>query len=100
MRAKHMLALSLALVVVAMLLLTGSTPVVRAQRDSGYTVDWWTVDGGGQAEPDGPGYALSGAMGQPDAAGWSGNGYTLSGGFLGGGEIQYTIYLPVVLRNH
>ena len=100
MRAKHLLALGLALVAIALLLPTGSTPIVRAQRDTGYTADWWTVDGGGQTEPDGPGYTLSGTMGQPDADSWSGGGYTLSGGFWGGGEFQYNIYLPVVLRNY
>ncbi len=100
MRAKHLLALSLALVAIALLLPTVSTPVVRAQRDTGYTVDWWTTDGGGQTEPDGPSYTLSGTMGQPDVAGWSGKGYSLSGGFWGGGEVQYNIYLPLVLRNH
>jgi hypothetical protein len=100
MRAKHLLALSFALVTVA-LLLARSAPAVRAQRDTGYTVDWWTVDGGGQSEPDGPGYTLSGTMGQPDADSWSGGEYTLSGGFWGnGGALQYNIYLPVVLRNH
>lgn len=99
MRAKHLLALSFALAAVA-LLLSGRTPVVRAQRDTGYSVDWWTVDGGGQTEPDGPGYTLSGTMGQPDAASWSGGEYTLSGGFWGRGEVQYNIYLPVVLRNY
>ena len=101
MRAKHLLALSFALAAVA-LLLTGSMPVLHAQqRDTGYTVDWWTVDGGGQTAPDGPAYTLSGTMGQPDPDGWSGGEYTLSGGFWGGGgAVQYNIYLPVVLRNH
>jgi len=99
MRDKHLIRLSFALTV-AVLLLAGSLSVVQAQRDTGYAVDWWTVDGGGQTEPDGPGYTLSGTMGQPDAAGWSGGGYTLSGGFWAGGAVQYKIYLPVVLRNH
>ncbi len=100
MRAKHLLALSFALAAVA-LLPTGSAPVVRAQqRATGYAVEWWTADGGGQTEPDGPGYTLSGTVGQPDAAGWSGGEYTLSGGFWSGGAVQYNIYLPVVLRNH
>ena len=99
MRARHLLALSFALAAVA-LLLAGGVPVVRAQRDTGYTLDWWTVDGGGQTQPDGPGYTLSGTMGQPDADSWSGGKYTLSGGFWAGGAVQYSIYLPVVLRNY
>jgi hypothetical protein len=100
MRHRYLIRLSLALTI-AVLLLAGSLPIVQAQRDTGYTVEWWTVDGGGQTEPDGPGYTLSGTIGQPDAAGWSGDGYTLSGGFWsGGGVVQYNIYLPVVLRSH
>ena len=100
MRAKHLMGLVLAVGAVA-LLLAGSVPAVRAQRDSGYTIDWWTVDGGGQAEPDGAGYTLSGTIGQPDAEGWSGSGYTLDGGYWGGGGgVEYTIYLPLILRNY
>lgn len=99
MRAKYLIHLSLALVVVA-LLVAGSLPAVQAQRDTGYTLDWWTVDGGGQTEPDGAGYSLSGTIGQPDADAWSGGGYTLSGGFWGGGGVGYTVYLPVILRNY
>jgi hypothetical protein len=102
MRAKHLIGLVLAVVAVA-LLLAGSAPSVRAQRDTGYTLDWWTVDGGGQtAESDGAGYTLSGTIGQPDADGWSGGGYSLDGGFWGSGEkvVEYTVYLPLVLRNY
>ena len=100
MRAKHLMAVGIALVAVA-LLLTGSAPVVRAQRDSGYTLDWWTVDGGGRTEPDDAGCTLSGTIGQPDADGWSGGGYTLEGGFWGGeGGIEYTVYLPLILRGY
>jgi hypothetical protein len=100
MRAKYLIGLVLALVAVA-LLLAGTVPAVRAQSEAGYTLDWWTVDGGGQTEPDGTGYTLSGTIGQPDADGWSGGGYTLEGGFWGGGGgAAYTIYLPLILRNY
>lgn len=37
---------------------------------TGYSIDWWTVDGGGASElvsSDGS-YTLSGTIGQPDAA--------------------------------
>lgn len=100
MRAKHLIGLTLALVVAAVLL-TGSLPIARAQGETGYTLDWWTVDGGGQTEHDGTGYTLSGTIGQPDAGGWSGGGYTLDGGFWGGGGgVAYTVYLPLILRNY
>lgn len=43
----------------------------------------------------------SGTIGQPDADRWSGGGYTLSGGFWGGGAVaEYTVYLPVILRSY
>ena len=103
MRAKHSIGLVLALVAVS-LLLAGGAPIVRAQRDTGYTIDWWTVDGGGQTESDDAGYTLSGTIGQPDADGWSGGGYTLDGGFWGGGGGggggEYAVYLPLVLRSY
>jgi hypothetical protein len=99
MRAKYLIRLIFALAVAA-LFLAGGVPPLHAQRDTGYTLDWWTVDGGGQTGPDGTGYTLSGTIGQPDADAWSGGGYTLSGGFWGGGVVEYTVYLPVILRNH
>ena len=64
-----------------------------------YTLDWWTVDGGGSTFSEGGGYILGGAIGQPDAGVMAGDPYTLQGGFWpGGGVSQYTIYLPLVLR--
>ena len=99
MRFKHLVRLSIALAAVT-LLLAGSLNVAHAQGGTDYTLDWWTVDGGGQTEPDGAGYTLSGTIGQPDADAWSGGGYTLSGGFWGGGGVEYTVYLPVILCNH
>jgi hypothetical protein len=64
-----------------------------------YDLSWWTVDGGGrtggsETHP----YALGGTAGQPDAAVWTGNGYTLAGGFWGGVAIEVRVFLPLVLR--
>lgn len=65
-----------------------------------YTLDWWTVDGGGSTFSTGDGYTLGGTIGQPDAGVMEGDPYTLQGGFWPGGSVgQYTIYLPLVLRN-
>jgi hypothetical protein len=65
----------------------------------GYTLSWWTVDGGGGTTGDG-GYVLSGTAGQPDAGVLAGDGYVLSGGFWGGaGPVEYDVYLPLVLRS-
>jgi hypothetical protein len=62
------------------------TPSARAQ--SGYAVDWHTVDGGGAGPSNastGGTYALSGTIGQPDARNhpraMTGGSYKLTGGF-------------------
>jgi len=65
-----------------------------------YTLDWWTVDGGGHTFSTGDGYTLGGTIGQPDADILSNGDYTLTGGFWGGGAVQYRIYLPLVVRNY
>jgi hypothetical protein len=40
-----------------------------------------------------------GTVGQPDAsAAMNGGGYTLAGGFWGGGASQYKVYLPLVIK--
>jgi len=73
--------------------------LVLAQTGGGYDLTWSTIDGGGYTFSTGGGYSLGGTAGQPDAGVLSGGGYTLSGGFWGGGAARYGIYLPLVLRN-
>jgi len=94
------------LVLAALLLLAS---VALAQRGDGassvlstaYDLSWWTVDGGGYTFTTGGDYSLGGTIGQPDAGGeLSGGGYTLSGGFWGGAPAEYSIYLPLVLKNY
>jgi hypothetical protein len=87
-----------AVIPLAILLLLASTSL--AQGGSSYDLSWWTVDGGGTVSSSGAGYALSGAIGQPDADVWNGNGYTLVGGFWGGASVEYGIYLPLVLKGN
>jgi hypothetical protein len=69
---------------------------------SAYTLDWWTVDGGGRSGPAGAGYTLEGTIGQPDAGLWQGGAYTLAGGFwhsAGGPAPElHRVYLPLVTR--
>lgn len=66
-----------------------------------YTLDWWTVDGGGGAS-NGNGYTLNGTLGQPDAGTVaSGGGYTLAGGFWHGGVaavLNLKLYLPLLTK--
>jgi len=78
---KHKWFLSLLLLVITSALLG----VVGASALAGYTVDWWTVGGGGATSSVGGDYSLGGTIGQPAAGTSSGGTYTLSGGFWGGG---------------
>lgn len=45
-----------------------------------YSVDWFTVDGGGGASANGQ-YSIDGTMGQADAGHLSGGSFSLDGGF-------------------
>ena len=53
-----------------------------AARAQNYSIDWYTVDGGGGTSTGGA-YSLSGTVGQPDAGLMSGGAYSLAGGFWG-----------------
>ena len=64
---------------------------------TGYDLSWYTLDGGGGSSSGG-GYSLSGTIGQPDAGTVSGGGYTLLGGFWGGSNAPYNIYLPLIVK--
>ena len=81
--------------------LPGLSPV-HAQTGGGYDLTWWTVDsGGGMSVGSGSPapYTLAGTAGQPDAGlALTGGGFTLVGGFWGGGASQYQVYLPLVIR--
>jgi hypothetical protein len=95
---KRKLFLSLLLLVIGVALLG----IGSASALAGYTLDWWTVDGGGATFSTGGSYSLGGTIGQPDAGSSTGGSYTLAGGFWGGAEgvvpITYHIYLPLVIR--
>ncbi len=45
-----------------------------------YSIDWFTIDGGGGTSTGGV-YSVSGTIGQPDAGVMSGGNFTLQGGF-------------------
>jgi hypothetical protein len=54
--------------------------LVAGSHAQPFTVDWFTVDGGGGNSAGGV-YSLSGTIGQPDAGAMSGGGFALTGGF-------------------
>jgi hypothetical protein len=95
---KRKLLLPLLLLVICILLFgVGSVFAI-----TGYTLDWWTVDGGGGTFSTGGSYSLGGTIGQPDPGTSTGGTYILDGGFWPGAEgvvpITYNIYLPLVIR--
>ena len=94
MNRKWILSLLLLIIAVAVL------GVVSASALAGYTLDWWTVDGGGATSSTGDSYSLDGTMGQLDAGTSTGGVYTLAGGFWGGGAaaIESNLFLPLILR--
>jgi hypothetical protein len=73
---------------------------VAAFASSGgdYTLDWYTIDGGGGTSTGGD-YALSGTIGQPDTGEMSGGDYAVLGGFWGRfvGWL-YELFLPLIMR--
>jgi len=67
--------------------LVGATALALAMavltlRGQDYSVDWFTVDGGGGTSTGGV-YSVTGTIGQPDAGHLSGGDYSLDGGFWG-----------------
>ena len=95
------------LVLLAIFLLVTAAPPALAQsgggnstpNDAGYDLSWWTVDGGGATFNTGGGYSLGSTAGQPDAAVWAGDDYTLAGGFWGGVAVEYRVFLPMVMQS-
>src|SRR5215813_13227143 len=66
-------------IVFSVALLVGGVLSLRAQS---YSIDWFTIDGGGGTSTGGV-YSVSGTIGQPDAGHMSGGNFTLDGGFWG-----------------
>src|SRR5712692_8238772 len=64
----------------ALFLLHGLAAHSSAQS---YSIDWFTIDGGGGMNSTGGVYSVSGTIGQPDAGHMVVGNYTLDGGFWG-----------------
>lgn len=92
---KSRFVLMIAFALLFALLLVISLESGFAQPDNGYSLDWWTVDGGGGVLK-GSGYSLEGTVGQPEAGNpLEGNTYILQSGFWPVSE--KLIYLPIVV---
>jgi hypothetical protein len=58
-----------------------------------YSIDWFTIDGGGGTSTGGV-YSVSGTIGQPDAGQMSGGGLTIDRGFWGLFPADQTLGAP------
>lgn len=58
----------------------GSCLFAAAAIAQSFSIDWFTIDGGGGTSTGGA-YSISGTIGQPDAGTMSGGSYSLAGGF-------------------
>lgn len=85
---------TLAALGVALALLAGT---LAAAPNGTFSIDWWTVDGGGGASSGGA-YTLSGTVGQADAGALSGGGLSLQGGFWSGAASRSMLYIPAIRR--
>src|SRR5689334_9102237 len=81
--------------VLKMILLIASLYLPMRCRAQNYSIEWFTVDGGGGTST-GDNYTLSGTMGQPDAGTLSGGSYTLEGGFWPGLVVPSTTGGPTL----
>src|SRR5438128_190465 len=64
-------------------------------RGQNYSIDWFTIDGGGGTSSGGA-YSLSGTIGQSDAGRLSGDSFALDGGFWGGVFAAPTVGVPTL----
>jgi hypothetical protein len=61
-------------------LFVAAMALVSSARAQNYSIDWYTIAGGGGTSSGGN-YSLSGTIGQPATATMSGGNYSLTGGF-------------------
>lgn len=81
-------------VLVCLLLVTGALAL-----PAGFSIPWWTVDGGGGESVAGE-YRLTGTIGQAEGGVMKGDQYTLSGGYWGGPLAEaapgFQMHMPVI----
>lgn len=83
-RASKGIGLIIAAIAAAALLLAGLGGATLARDADGYTLRWWSADGGGTTLAVAGDYVLGGTAGQADAGTLAEAAYTLRGGFWGG----------------
>ncbi len=104
MKRNFWIGLSIGLIVGTLIFSIGATALARSTEGAapyggGFSIDWWTVDGGGAMDSTSANFTLSGTIGQPDAGRVASPFYVLVGGFWGGAAVNYNVYLPLILKN-
>jgi len=99
MKPKYLYLIGLAIVITLLIALPSLAQPQSAPEAVSYSIDWYTIDGGGATFSTGGNYSLGGTIGQADAGSMSGGSYSLVGGFWGGAAVSYNIYLPLTLKN-
>ena len=86
------------LIALALVTLSGNIAPASAKPADAYTIDWYTMDGGGAMNASGGTFTLSGTIGQADAGTMSGGTYNLNSGFWNGIGNLLNFYLPMILK--
>lgn len=89
---------AMVLVALAVIAPNGNATLALAKPADTYTIDWYTIDGGGTMSALGGSYTLSGTIGQLDAGSATGANYKLNGGFWGFIDSLSQLFLPLVVR--
>ena len=97
---KHRLACVLILGLILVFVYGTFNRPVSANPASVYTVDWYSIDGGGSMNLTSGAYTLSGTIGQFDASNTTQAGnHGLTGGFWSAWNLPtYSIFLPLIQR--
>ncbi len=95
---RQTILIALSLIVLVIVALSFGNVSVSAKPADTYTIDWYTIDGGGAMNLQGGSYTLSGTIGQFDAGTMSGGNYKLNGGFWGFVDSISKLFLPVIMR--
>ena len=90
-----------ALLLIVLILLLFSAVIVVAQN--GYSISWWSIDGGAQSGSGGT-FNLNGVSGQPDAGvAMTGGEFGVIGGYVevpqsSGAPPDLKVYLPAIIK--
>jgi hypothetical protein len=97
---RRIIFVTLVIIAFALVALSGNTTPVSAKPADAYTIDWYTIDGGGATFSTGGAFELGGTVGQHDAGAQSGGTFSLASGFWNAlAETANTyIYLPFIRK--